>query len=335
VQDVDDGDEAAWLPPPITVSVDPSNICNCKCIGCNADFVLAKDKRCKLSGEYLTELAEFLSNWGVQGVCIGGGGESLCNEHTGIFVEDLRNYDVGVGLITNGLLIKQYPELKNLDWLGVSVDAATEETWARVHGKKVVNGALRRILDNMEWLINEGVHVTYKYLVRPESTEEVYDAVGLASSIGCKHFHLRPVTPTWFEKDAPYTFTATQVERVRTQIQQAKTAFPSVEIIGVFDKVGPQWQIVHPFTKCHAVFITCIFMADGKVSFCCDNRGNPDFEIGPFNDPREILKFWGSKEHRDLMCEKCVDSCPRCTFSVFNQYFEKCVCDDGFMLDFI
>jgi MoaA/NifB/PqqE/SkfB family radical SAM enzyme len=118
-----------YLPAPITVSIDPANVCNAKCLYCNADFILNKNRGEMLSPKYLIQLAEFLHIWGVKGACLGGGGEALCNPYTGAFIKDLKEiYNIGVGIVSNGILIDKHPELEYLDWIGVSVDAATPET---------------------------------------------------------------------------------------------------------------------------------------------------------------------------------------------------------------
>jgi len=333
LQDIQNDFEHAWLPPPITVSVDPSNLCNCKCLYCNAEFVLNKHRGEMLSYEYLMALASFFSNWEIRGVCLGGGGEALCNPHTGKFIEELHNYDIGVGIVSNGILIDKHPELEYLDWIGVSVDAATMKTWGLVHGAKP--DLFLRVMHNMEKLVKKGVHVTYKYLVRPEAVHEVYDAIIVARGMGITNFHIRPGANPWFEDVHKEFFTDEDVKSVHEQLALAKENFPEMNIIGVFNKVGSHWQVEHPFNTCHAVLATCVFQANKKIGFCCDNRGNPDLEIGPYDDPEKVLEFWGSKAHYDLVCSTCVGSCSRCTFSVFNQYFEQAVLDDGFMLDFI
>ena len=332
--EMEQGIEQAWLPTPITISFDPANKCNCHCIDCNADFVLQKSAQCMMSREYLRELAEFLSDWGVRGACGGGGGESTLNPHLGFFVEELKNYDIGVGIVSNGIALHHHPELELLDWLGVSVDSATPETWALTHGADKKN--FNKILCNMMALINKGVHTTYKYLVRPQNTCEVYDAVKMADNIGCKYFHIRPMSLPWFGKPTNPLFTSAEVKLVQTQLEHAKQDFPAVDVIGVFSKVNAEnWKVEHPFKKCHAIFATCVFQANKMVGTCCDNRGNPHFEVGPFEHPRDFAAFWGSRKHYDMMCTHCVDSCPRCTFNYWNAMYEQVIESDGFMLDFI
>jgi len=327
-------DDSAWLPAPITVSVDPANICNCKCLNCNADFILEQDKRCMMSKEYLEKLADFLFDWQVRGVCLGGGGESLCNPYTGKFIHDLKYNDIGIGMVSNGILLDRVPELKELNWLGISMDSGTPEVWGLVHGASPK--LFDRVVKGMTDLVSQDVDVTYKYLARPENVQDVYKGVEMAKLIGCRNFHIRPAAPPWFDNEKKNLFKPEQVDSVIEQLEAARKDFPEVNVIGIFNKLGANnWRIVHPFRNCWAIFVTCVFQANGKIGFCCDNRGNDHFEIGPFDDPRKLLDFWGSSKHFKMQCGKCFESCPRCTFKVFNEYFEKCVLDDDFMLSFI
>ena len=333
LEDIRLGDESAWLPAPITVTVDPSYACNCNCLHCNADFVRTRSDQ-MMSREYLDSLYKMMWEWDVRGVVIAGGGEPLCNPHIGIFVDNLKFAYMHTGLITNGILLGDYPGLQNLDWLGVSVDAATSETWMRVHG----NGGdhFNEIISSMHNLINSGVHVTYKYLVREENVNEVYDAVRLASTIGCKNFHIRPVAAPWWSESKDMGFSASEIDNVRAQIAKGKIEFPDMQIADAFEKVDFRWNPVHNFLKCIAIFTTCIFMPDGKVGFCCDRRGDTDVEIGPLKSPEDLLPFWGSKEHAAMQDRVCIGKCEsKCTQSILNEFFEKGVMEDGLMLDFI
>ena len=48
------------LPAPGLVTIDPTNICNLKCIWCNADYIQKKNPK-QLSSEALNQISDFLS----------------------------------------------------------------------------------------------------------------------------------------------------------------------------------------------------------------------------------------------------------------------------------
>ena len=84
------------------------------------------------------------------------GGEPLVHPYTGGQIAKLIQNDVGVGVVTNSLLIDKYIGcLINCTWVGVSVDAGTNETYCRL--KKPSGGEadyLGRILNNIETLVS-------------------------------------------------------------------------------------------------------------------------------------------------------------------------------------
>ena len=71
------------IPPPVLITIDPTNVCNFNCVWCNAEFIRKKRKG-SLSEKMLLNLADFLPRWGegnpnwkpgVEAICIAGGGE--------------------------------------------------------------------------------------------------------------------------------------------------------------------------------------------------------------------------------------------------------------------
>jgi MoaA/NifB/PqqE/SkfB family radical SAM enzyme len=113
------------------ITVDPSNVCNLGCVWCNADYI--RRERCQhLSATALRNLAAFLPRWvlqdgigsfGVDAVCIAGGGEPLLNPATAEFVDALCSSGIHVGLVTNGTQIADAIDaLSQCTWVGVSVE---------------------------------------------------------------------------------------------------------------------------------------------------------------------------------------------------------------------
>ncbi len=320
------------LPPPITISIDPCNRCQMACKNCNAVKVI-NDGTNELSKEYLDELIVALEKWGVKGACWGGGGCSLMNQHTIYAIQKLAEKGIKSGIVSNGLLAHLLVGTP-IYWVGISVDAGTEKTWGNIHG--VSPKGFYQVIKNMECLVKNGVHTTYKYLIRPENVEDIYAAAEQAAQIGCNAYHLRPVATPWFEKIRPI-FEEKHLQIAKEQIDAAKRDFGNkLEIIGVFDKVGNQWEVQHPFSKCWAIFITCVFQANKRISLCCDLRGNKTAEVGPFEHPQEFIEtFWGSQKHREIQQKIILSRCSRCTFGVANEMFEKTIINDVWMKDFI
>ena len=117
------------IPPPVLVTVDPANQCNLKCGHCNSHRVTGNHTM--LDERLNRPLATFLRGWGVQAVCVAGGGEPLLNPE---FIRSASQVGLQVGCVTNGLLIDNWHKLlKQCRWVGVSIDAATPETSHRIN----------------------------------------------------------------------------------------------------------------------------------------------------------------------------------------------------------
>ena len=125
------------IPPPVLVTVDPTNECNYNCIWCNSKAIINKKSKQRLSKVALEEIAKALSDWeyegskyGVKAVCIAGGGEPLLNSEIGSFIDNLVDRGIEVGVVTNGSHISNFIEsLSKCHWVSVSIDSGTADTF--------------------------------------------------------------------------------------------------------------------------------------------------------------------------------------------------------------
>lgn len=325
----------ASLPAPVTVNLDAAHCCQMNCIGCKVSNVLKSkdyDKQI-MEKDYLLSLPQAWKAWGVEAVCIAGAGESTINPSFGSFLKKCKDIDFPSALICNGLIFM--PEMKYLDWIGLSVDAATQETWAKVHGMKQPK-LFNTVIGNLQKLTDIGVHTTYKFLIRPDNIHELYDAAVKAEKIGCRYFQVRPMANPWFADPSKAVFTPEQVALGMSQLERAKKDLTRTEINGTFTKFGDNWQVCNPYDKCWAIFMYAIFLANRRVLMCADLYGCSTVEVGPFDKPEDfILGFWGSKEHFEMQKKIDVSKCSRCNYKLFNQLMEKGVMTDGMMRKFL
>ncbi|HEX68221.1 MAG TPA: radical SAM protein [bacterium] len=351
------------IPQPVLVTVDPINACDLRCVWCNSEFVIDKRKGRKLSTEMLLKIADFLSRWqgspewekGVEAVCIAGGGEPLLHEGVGKFIEALREKGIEAGVVTNGTMIHRFiPQLSECTWVGVSVDAGSAETFARLKKRDLFH----QVIKNMEKLINysernktwlgregQGYGVSYKYLLYPGNIHEVYQAAKLAKEIGCRNFHLRPMGVPWDKVGkVEKIFSEDDLKLFQEQVEKARTL--EDENFGVFTithKFDPTLHTLNAFPKCYAIFMTCVFMppqdnnpSHFTLGLCCDRRGDELLELGKnLESVEEVAKLWGSEKHWEIFDKIDVSTCPRCTYQPHNQIFEYVIKRDFMTYKFI
>lgn len=359
------------IPPPILVTVDPSNLCNLNCEWCNAAYVRAERKN-MLSEKALLDLADFLSHWGegrtrresgVQAVCIAGGGEPLLNSATGVFIDRLVEHGIEVGVVTNGLLIERYIDaLSRCTWVGVSVDAGSRDIYNMYKGLPPENASFDLVKENIRKLADYAIRhnnklgwkhpaygVSYKYLLYRDNIKDICDAARLAKELGCKNIHFRPAGTTWDNLGSPMqiSFSKEDIALFNRRIALAQDLDDETfGVYGVTHKFTSQFERANYFSTCHAVFMTAVFEppagkdapADSFImGLCCDRRGDPELELlRDCENTSRIQEVWGSREHWAIHDRINIEGeCPRCTYQPHNEIYEQVILNDSMTHKFI
>lgn len=346
------------LPAPTTVSIDPANICNISCLGCNADFLMQRNHNL-LSKDTLKEIADFLPTWGtypyrVESICHGGGGESLLNSHTGEFIQRLKKNGIQSGIVTNGTVIHKHLEaLCDCEWVGVSMDAGTSSSYKKVKGAD----KFYQVIENIQALALEskknnstlnlpgkGHGISYKYLLRPETIDEICYSAHLAKEIGCRNMHIRPIAPSWDKVNgATNVFNKYDINKFRKQLSMAREIEDeNFNIYGITHKFNGDFTPSYELDKCRAIYMSAVIMPPtdkkkGKFDFttCCDNRGNNLFTQQNLTSVEQIKDYWGSQKHRDLMDKIDVSKCCRCTFMPHRKIYKNAIQVNNMTTNFI
>jgi len=99
---------------------------------------------------------------------------------------------------------------------------------------------------------------------------------------------------------------------------------------GIRHKFNPNLKRKVNFSRCWAPPLLATFGADGKCHLCFDLRGCKDLVMcDHYPDPREVLKFWNSQAHKDMMSKIDPKACPRCTFGPYNEIIEQVFIKDS------
>ena len=360
------------VPPPVLVTVDPTNVCNLKCVWCNAEYIRTI-RHNSLSAQAMNNLADFLAGWrhrndpngyGVEAVCIAGGGEPLLNPGTPQLIDRLVANDIQVGIVTNGLNISSAVDsLSQCTWVGVSVDAGSPDTFNTLKGLPKNSGAFEKIITNISVLVDysrrhfttlgkphPAYGVSYKYLLyNKKNIGEIYQAAKLAKDIGCRNIHFRPAGTTWDKIGTAdeINFSKQDIEHFKEQVAMAQELDDDTfGVYGITHKFNSQFSIANYFSNCYAIFMTAVFMppsddckADDAftMGLCCDRRGSEKLELIKNEDDFEkIKKWWGSSNHWAIHDQIDVASeCPRCTYQPHNEIYEQVILNDAMTYKFI
>jgi MoaA/NifB/PqqE/SkfB family radical SAM enzyme len=273
--------------------------------------------------ETMEKIIEVLKAWNTRAACIGGGGESLINPVSLDLIDEMSDLNIEIGVVTNGSIQLEKEQLLKCKWVGISVDAATADTHAKIKG--VPSNIFNKILSNISSMTNNGIEISYKFLIHPDNYLEIYKASKLAKEIGCNLIHIRPGAEPWFKDDKSWHFNQDMVLAIREEIKKAKgLENDKFKVFGITEKFNPDFSVKKSFEKCYACFTTCFINSVGDIGLCCDRRGDKKIILGNINDSN----VWGSEKHFKIHESVDINKCPRCTYSHINEIFENVIIND-------
>lgn len=355
------------VPAPALITVDPTNVCNFNCAWCNAEYI-RQHRHFSLSENVLADLAGFLTRWGSQGfgvdaICIAGGGEPLLNPATAGFIDRVVASGIEVGMVTNGSFIANYIDsLSQCTWIGVSMDAGTAASFNKLKGLPGKSQIFEQTVNTIAVLADyaktrhtrlgmphPAYGVSYKFLLYPGNIGEIYAAAKLAKETGCKNIHFRPAGTPWDKINTldEIRFSEDDTALFREQIALAmELDSQDFGVYGITHKFTDQFERCNSFDRCHSVFMTAVISPPSckeapKDSFvmglCCDRRGSDKLELlRDEQDVERIAEAWGGKAHWAI--HDAIDvarECPRCTYQPHNQIYEHVILNDSMTYKFI
>lgn len=288
---------AAWsrgeLPPPVTVEIDLTNLCNHACAGCTFSHLVnvVKDS---IPFELAQSIVGQLAVFGVRGLTFSGGGEPLVYgpERVLDLMELAAAGGVDVGLITNGSLLRDPRFLDLCQWVRVSLDGYDAATFARFHGRgdkefaKVV-GNLRAMAAHWPRRATLGAG----FLTDAGSVgrgDYVRMADFCAGIDGLDYLQFRPLVSSMV---ADPTLTGGCADLSAADWQDHAEAFAfacrrfateKFRVLGSTDKYAALAQpgFGKTYSRCLGHFLEATIAADAKVYICCHTQGQERFCLG-------------------------------------------------------
>ena len=172
------------------LQIETSMNCNLECVMCPWIDIHNHDKH--LSMETFEHIRPYLSL--AQEVDLTGGGEPLTNNHIPEIVEAVKNAGCEVGFSTNGTLLT--PELSEslirlgLDWISISFDAATPETYHQIRqgaSYEVVIGNIKALRNLKQQLGSPTPRMMMVFVMMTGEQENYHELpayIDLAHSLG-------------------------------------------------------------------------------------------------------------------------------------------------------
>lgn len=312
-------------PYPISFEIDPSNLCNHKCIWCMYDDFM-KDEGNIIPKKIFYSIINEIINLGAKSITFTGGGEPLTNPETIEAIPYIKQKGVSVALVTNGGFLdrgKCRIIVENCSYVRISIDAGCERTHSSLHKPKNVNcDNFSEIIGNIalivEWKkkLNKDITIGVGFLVHPKNTQEIFALVSKMKEIGINYVQIRPVCNlTSEDRTLIVAESRKQIEHSLKLISEDFHVFP---ILHRFDEI---LSTQRPYDTCYGHSLVGIICADCNVYLCCQLKGNKRYILGNLHES-SFEEIWNSQKRMNIIHNLDINKCPPCRYNKYNEILD-------------
>lgn len=297
---------------PTQVDIDLTNICNQDCFYCNsADHRKQKPVQKKYY-EYI-ELLDKLASWRahtpksfgtLHTITYPGGGEPTLLPDYEKVLEHTIDLGFLTSLTTNGSrldgMINNMPadKIRQMAWIGIDIDAGTEKTYEKIRRSLTKNSLFNQVIENATALVNIGANVDIKALINEYNMDyqSLHDLFLITKKVGARQLYLRPTVLSGVAFDFESLVSTINELSIKHQVP-VKYNFTK--------------HLEKNYKRCHQMYQFPVFCADGEIFTCCDNKGNPRFSLGHW-DQGDFRDLWLSERHHEIYNSIDTRFCPHC-----------------------
>ncbi len=252
---------------PIVADFYLTNRCPHNCPACPGEW--RNDPSAEMSFEdarrWLLEFAAI----GTKAVSFSGGGDPLAHPRAVELMDVARRAGMSVGVITNAACLSESKasDLTEIaTWVRVSLDAATGETFAKVHG--VPEKHFGTILDNIRLLTDasEDCIIGVGFLTSATLADEIVPAAKLARELGADYIQYRPYNYDMYDPTE--------------EITEAKVGYETddFKVLASWPKYREMSEgYVKPYERCMVHHFSAVVTAHGNMVICCDHKTEDGF----------------------------------------------------------
>jgi len=306
------GGQKVW---PINVEMDLANFCNLKCTWC--DFVYMHDQT-YMDYDLACKILRELALLGIRSITFTGGGEPTLNPDFARIAEIAHTSGLHLGLYTNGVEVGQLLSVLNcFDWIYVSLDASSQETFLRLKGVD----AFHKILDNIATLrhCTTSTIVGVGFLLCGGNWHSVSEAVDITRG-AVDYVQFRPVVG-----DVDYSWVTEALTLLSKYDDCGWIIYSPERFLELLDNSLGVW--VRGYSICRGSELVPCIGASGEVWVCPNTRSLR--KLGDLKD-ESFEQIWLRR------AQQCVDV--GCRVSCRNHYLNQTleyVCSNGVHRGFV
>jgi len=309
---------------PIVVDLDPTTFCDLGCPECISGSLL---NQTRFTHEELKRLAEQIADAGVRGVILIGGGEPLAHPGVGRVIKILGERGIKLGLVTNGTLIHRHlePIATYVDWVRVSVDAGTADTYQIFRPSRRGKNMFEEIISNLRLLSprrKETLGYSFLIMSRPQdfakssstyisNVHDLLTAGHLAKDIGCDYLEIKAMLdPHHFVDAQPPEVVRSLQDQLQHLVQLENPSFQTVlnsTAVALLKREQPVQN--KAYTHCPVAELRTLITPQG-VYVCPYHRGDSRFRLGDVRDG--FMQVWAASSRKIVNPSKdCTFHCAR------------------------
>ncbi|HOK41854.1 MAG TPA: radical SAM protein [bacterium] len=294
---------------PISVELSLTNECNQKCIWCS-DYELRNRLPGTLKKEVIFNLVDDLKIGGTKGITIEGGGEPTLHPDFIEIINYIYDKGLGVGLITNGVILNYEDILHKFDWIRISLDAANSNEYKKLKGTNNFD----TVINNIKKIAQKTNVCGIGYIITQDNINHLEELTIILKEIGVKYIHFRPVI------DNPDLYIETNLDYLKH--------FENKDFSIIADALQENKVRGNNGVPCYANSLVSIISASGDV-FICGRLNVYEWlkPIGNINN-QKFKDIWNGEERikqiRKVLDNKfCNRYCPECRITKYNILIDK------------
>jgi len=303
---------------PCFVAIGDRYQCNHKCVFCEWFSPLVKEKRPQvtspdfLSADVYRKLVSDLSELGTKVIMIGNIEEPFLDNQLIEKIRYTKQQNLKCYLITNGSLISEKIAEKivdlKLDYLNVSLNAGTSQTYPRIHTSETQE-TFERIVSMVSRIekIKENKHTIFPQIrmsmvVCNRNYRDIVNFVKLSQEIGVKSVLIKRFVSITKEIVDEVELTPSEEEETRRYLAQA-LEFAREHNINV-DMEWTEWTVAQKnqlgkSMPCYYGWLFSVIDADGSLYPCCFQNRSQSSAIGNIKE-EDFRTLWFSKKYQNF-----------------------------------
>lgn len=273
------------------------------------------DERRMMETSKAQEIISDCAEIGVQAVQFTGGGEPTLHRGFPQAFEQVIRLGMKAALVTNGVRLgTMLTSVVQAEWVRISLDAATEETYCRIRRVPAshFDSAIRSVaaLVMLRSALKTSCQVGIGFVVTPDNWREIADAARLAKRLGADNFRIS----AQFSNEDERLFAGFHAEAVELAKKAEELSDDGFTVYNRFGERLDDLRTGSPSDRlCGYQFFTTYIGADLNVYRCCGYAYNERGLVGNLRETR-FKDFWLSRERFDVQMSFDARGCERCQF---------------------